>query len=182
MTEQKQYKHEPEMQLTEGARYEAIVHTGLGEFTIELLANEAPRTVNNFVFLARDGYFNDVIFHRVIREFMIQGGDPTGTGRGGPGYRFKDELPPALPYEPGVVAMANAGPNTNGSQFFICTGDMSRNLNQQPNYSVFGKVKAGMETVMAIASEPVQRSAMGEPSQPVNPVHIQSIEIVEYNA
>ncbi|EPZ42290.1 peptidylprolyl isomerase [Alicyclobacillus acidoterrestris] len=182
MAANKQYKHEPEMQLIKGARYEAIVHTGLGEFTIELLANEAPKTVNNFVFLARDGYYDDVIFHRVIREFMIQGGDPTGTGRGGPGYRFADELPPALPYEPGVVAMANAGPNTNGSQFFVCTGEMSRNLNQQPNYTVFGRVTSGMDTVMAIASQPVQRGAMGEPSQPVDPVHIQSVEIVEYTA
>lgn len=170
------------MQLLPGARYEAVVHTDKGDFTIELLANEAPVTVNSFVFLARDGFFNDVIFHRVIREFMIQGGDPTGTGRGGPGYRFQDELPPALPYEPGVVAMANAGPNTNGSQFFVCTGDMSRNLNQMPNYTVFGKVVSGMETVHAIASDPVERSEAGEASKPVTPVHITSVEIVEYDA
>lgn len=123
-----------------------------------------------------------MIFHRVIKEFMIQGGDPTGTGRGGPGYRFRDELPPALEYEPGVVAMANAGPNTNGSQFFICTGDMSRNLNRSPYYSVFGKVTAGMDTVQAIAAIPVRRGASGEQSEPVDPVHIERVEIVEYSA
>lgn len=178
----KQYDKAPDFQLAEGSRYEAIVRTDKGEFTIELLANKAPLTVNNFVFLAREGYYDDVIFHRVIEEFMIQGGDPTGTGRGGPGYRFRDELPPALEYEPGVVAMANAGPNTNGSQFFVCTGDMSRNLNRSPYYSVFGKVSAGMDTVMAIASIPVQRGSSGEESQPVEPVHIQSVEIVEYSA
>lgn len=106
----------------------------------------------------------------------------TGTGRGGPGYRFRDELPPALEYEPGVVAMANAGPNTNGSQFFICTGDMSRNLNRSPYYSVFGKVTAGMDTVQAIAAIPVRRGASGEQSEPVDPVHIERVEIVEYSA
>lgn len=178
----KQYDKAPDFQLADGSRYEAIVHTEKGDFTIELLASKAPLTVNNFVFLARDGYFDDVIFHRVIKDFMIQGGDPTGTGRGGPGYRFRDELPPALPYEPGVVAMANAGPNTNGSQFFICTGDMSKNLNRAPNYSVFGRISAGMDTVMAIASQEVQRGDSGEVSTPVQPVHITSVEIVEYSA
>lgn len=170
------------MQLLDGARYEAVVHTDKGDFTIELLANDAPATVNNFVFLARDGYFDDVIFHRVIREFMIQTGDPTGTGRGGPGYRFEDELPPAKTYAPGVVAMANAGPNTNGSQFFVCTGELSQNLNQAPNYTVFGTVVSGMDTVHSIASDPVERSETGEPSKPTNPVHISSVEIVEYDA
>lgn len=181
-TDVKEYREAPAMQLVEGARYEAVIHTDKGDFTIELLANEAPVTVNNFVFLARDGYFDDVIFHRVIREFMIQGGDPTGSGRGGPGYRFKDELPPARDYGPGVVAMANAGPNTNGSQFFVCTGDLSRNLNQAPNYTVFGEVIAGMDTVLDIAADPVEGNEMGEPSKPVTPVHIQSIEIMEYDA
>ncbi|EJY56354.1 peptidyl-prolyl cis-trans isomerase cyclophilin type [Alicyclobacillus hesperidum URH17-3-68] len=179
---QKLYDKAPDFQLNEGSRYEAVVHTDKGEFTIELLANKAPLTVNNFVFLARDGYYDGVIFHRVIKEFMIQGGDPTGTGRGGPGYRFRDELPPALSYEPGVVAMANAGPNTNGSQFFICTGEMSKNLNRSPYYSVFGRVSAGMDTVMDIASQPVEQSDMGEVSRPVDPVHIERIEIIEYSA
>lgn len=178
----RQYDKAPEMQLQPGSRYDAVVHTDKGDFTIELLADAAPMTVNNFVFLARDGYFDDVIFHRVIRDFMIQGGDPTGTGRGGPGYRFRDELPPAHPYNPGIVAMANAGPNTNGSQFFICTGENSRNLNQAPNYTVFGRISAGMDTVMAIASDPVERSDSGERSAPVTPVHMSSVEIIEYDA
>ncbi|WAH38477.1 peptidylprolyl isomerase [Alicyclobacillus dauci] len=182
MADYKQYDQVPEMQLQEGARYEAIVHTDKGDFTIELLAKEAPITVNSFVFLARDGFFDDVIFHRVIKEFVIQGGDPTGTGRGGPGYRFRDELPPAYPYGPGIVAMANAGPNTNGSQFFVCTGEMSKNLNHAPNYTVFGRVTAGMDNVLAIASEPVERGPSGEASTPVNPVHIKSVEIVELTA
>jgi peptidylprolyl isomerase len=182
LAENKQYEKAPEMQLQAGARYEAIVHTDQGDFTIELLADKAPMTVNSFVFLARDGFFDDVIFHRVIKEFMIQGGDPTGTGRGGPGYRFRDELPPAHPYQPGIVAMANAGPNTNGSQFFVCTGEHSKGLNQAPNYTVFGKVSAGMDTVLAIAGQPVERSEMGEQSKPVKPTVIQSVEIIEYDA
>ncbi|GMA51991.1 peptidyl-prolyl cis-trans isomerase [Alicyclobacillus contaminans] len=175
----KQYAQPPAMQLQEGIAYEAVVHTNKGDFTIELLSQQAPRTVNNFVFLAKEGYFDGVVFHRIIREFMIQTGDPTGTGMGGPGYRFADELPPALPYEPGVVAMANAGPDTNGSQFFICTGNQCQHLNQYPNYTVFGRVKSGMDTVRQIAATPVTRSASGEVSRPTEEVRMESVEIVE---
>lgn len=178
----KQYDTQPDLILQSDARYEAIVHTTEGDFTIELLSGKTPLTVNNFVVLAKDGFYDGVIFHRIIQEFMIQTGDPTGTGAGGPGYRFRDELPPALPYEPGVVAMANAGPNTNGSQFFICTGQQSSFLNQSPNYTVFGKVIAGMETVKKIAATPVGRSLSGEMSKPQQEVKIESIEIVELSA
>lgn len=176
------YTNPPEMQLQEGSRYEAIVHTNKGDFTLELFASQAPVTVNNFVFLARDGYYDNVVFHRIIQEFMVQTGDPTGTGSGGPGYRFRDELPPVKPYEPGIVAMANAGPNTNGSQFFVCTGDSSKHLNRSPNYTVFGSVIAGMDTVQTIAATPVERSFSGEASKPTEEVKINTVEIVQLDA
>ncbi len=175
----KQYPSAPAMLLREDATYQAVIHTNKGNFTVDLLSKQAPKTVNNFVFLAREGFYDGVVFHRIIRDFMVQSGDPTGTGTGGPGYRFEDELPPALPYEPGVVAMANAGPNTNGSQFFVCTGEQSRHLNNYPNYTVFGKVIDGMDTVQAIAATPVTMSAMGERSKPVEEVRIESVEILE---
>ena len=110
------------MQIDTSKKYVATVDTTLGTFKIQLLPQETPKTVNNFVFLSRDGFYNGVIFHRIMKTFMIQTGDPLGTGAGGPGYQFADELPPKHKYDPGIVAMANAGPNTNGSQFFICTG------------------------------------------------------------
>lgn len=174
-----QYQQAPAMHLTEGTKYQAKVHTNKGDFTIDLLSTEAPKTVNNFVFLAKDGFYDGVVFHRIIQEFMVQTGDPTGTGMGGPGYRFADELPPALSYEPGVVAMANAGPNTNGSQFFVCTGEQSTFLNNHPNYTVFGKVSNGMDTVKAIAATPVAMSQSGERSKPTEEVRMESIEILE---
>lgn len=167
------------MTLKADTQYEAVLHTSEGDFTVELLSEQAPLTVNNFVFLANDGFYNEVIFHRVIKGFMIQSGDPTGTGMGGPGYRFADELPPALPYEPGVLAMANAGPNTNGSQFFVCTGENCKHLNNSPNYTVFGRVSAGMETVLTIDDTPVGLSQTGERSSPKKEVKIKSIEIIE---
>ncbi len=178
----KQYKTGPEMLLQDAARYEALIHTNEGDFTIELFAQQVPMTVNNFVFLAREGYYEDVVFHRIIQDFMIQTGDPTGTGAGGPGYRFKDELPPVSPYETGVVAMANAGPNTNGSQFFVCTGDSSKHLNRSPNYTVFGRVVSGMETVNKIAATPVGRSTSGEMSKPQQEVKMEKIEIIQLDA
>ncbi|WP_425388139.1 peptidylprolyl isomerase [Alicyclobacillus ferrooxydans] len=177
-----QYSAPPEMTLQPNKKYEAVIDTTNGPFTVELLAKEAPKTVNNFVVLARDGYFDGIVFHRIIESFMIQTGDPTGTGMGGPGYRFADELPPALSYEPGVVAMANAGPNTNGSQFFICTGEQSTFLNNSPNYTVFGKVTSGMDTVKKIAATPVGRSPMGEQSKPLTEVKMNKVEIVESEA
>jgi cyclophilin family peptidyl-prolyl cis-trans isomerase len=121
------------MEIDPKARYTATIRTSEGDVGVELFADEAPRTVNNFVFLARQGFYDGVIFHRTIRGFMIQTGDPTGTGRGGPGYRFGDESVRRR-YTRGIVAMANAGPNTNGSQFFIMHGDSGL----PPNYTMFG--------------------------------------------
>lgn len=173
------YTEQPPLQLKDGARYEALVQTTEGNFTMALLPAQAPVTVNSFVTLSRDGFYDGVIFHRVIESFVIQTGDPTGTGMGGPGYQFADELPPALPYGPGVVAMANAGPNTNGSQFFVCTGESSASLNDHPNYTVFGRVIDGMDTVLKIAATPVARSSSGERSKPVEDIQVESITIQE---
>src|SRR5512141_2689992 len=114
----KQWSKPPAMQIDPKKKYKARMKTDKGTMVIELFADKAPKTVNNFVFLAREGFYNGLIFHRVIKDFMIQGGDPTGTGRGGPGYRFQDEVGPDKPeFKTGTLAMANAGPNTNGSQF-----------------------------------------------------------------
>src|SRR3954471_4559158 len=137
--------------------------------TAQLFPAEAPNTVNNFVFLARDGYYDGVIFHRVISGFMIQGGDPTGTGRGGPGYRFNDE-PVSRQYKRGTLAMANAGPNTNGSQFFVMHADYPL----PPSYTIFGKLTSGEEGVDAIARAPRDRS-----DRPNQPVSITGITIAE---
>ncbi|HKO24887.1 MAG TPA: peptidylprolyl isomerase, partial [Chloroflexota bacterium] len=121
------------MTIDPGRRYSATLRTSEGDLLVDLLAEEAPKTVNNFVFLAREGYYDGVPFHRIIKDFMVQTGDPTGTGTGGPGYRFEDE-PVRLRYTKGIVAMANAGPNTNGSQFFIVHG---REVQLPPNYTIF---------------------------------------------
>ena len=131
-------------------RYTAVMETSKGSMTIALDPIAAPRTVNSFVFLARNGYYDGVVFHRIIPGFVVQGGDPTGTGRGGPGYKFADELPPPGRYEVGSLAMANSGPNTNGSQFFIISG--SDGVRLPPSYSLFGKVVTGLETVAALDS------------------------------
>ncbi|MCX7570032.1 peptidylprolyl isomerase [Tumebacillus sp. DT12] len=167
------------MAIDKSKEYTAVLKTSKGDVTIKLLDDQAPNTVNNFVFLAKDHFYDGVKFHRIIKEFMIQTGDPLGNGRGGPGYKFADELPPAKPYAPGIVAMANAGPNTNGSQFFIGTGEGVVSLNKQPNYTVFGEVVGGMEAVQAIASTPVGQSETGEKSKPTEDVVIQSVEIQE---
>ncbi len=123
----KQYSAPPEMVIDPSKRYTATINTDKGDIVIELFADKAPRTVNNFVFLARDGFYDGVTFHRVIDGFMAQGGDPTGTGSGGPGYKFADEFHPALKHDgAGILSMANAGPDTNGSQFFITHGADAR--------------------------------------------------------
>jgi len=163
----------PEMEIDIEKGYTAVVKTSEGDITLELFARDAPKTVNNFVFLARQGYYGDVIFHRVIDGFMIQTGDPTGTGTGGPGYKFADE-PVRRQYTKGTVAMANAGPNTNGSQFFIVHGDR---VALPPNYTIFGKVTDGLDVVDAIATTPTQSG--GEGSRPKNPPRIESVEIRE---
>ncbi len=170
----------PAMSIDQAKNYTATIKTNYGDIVIELFPKESPLTVNNFVFLSRQGFYNGVKFHRVVRGFMIQTGDPTGTGSGGPGYQFADELPVQRKYEPGIVAMANAGPNTNGSQFFICSGSTSKNLNSYPNYNIFGKVISGMEVVGKIESVPVakQRSS-NEVSAPTVDVHIDTVTIEE---
>jgi cyclophilin family peptidyl-prolyl cis-trans isomerase len=157
-------------------KYSAVIETTMGDITIELFPKEVPQTVNNFVFLAREGFYANVKFHRIIKGFMIQTGDPTGTGTGGPGYRFNDELV-MRDYTPGVVAMANAGPNTNGSQFFIVQGDGARGLPK--NYTIFGHVTSGMDVVDKIASVPVRPSPQGEQSVPTEDVRIKTITIEE---
>ncbi|MDV2989527.1 MAG: peptidylprolyl isomerase [Dehalogenimonas sp.] len=175
----KRWSSPPEMKIDPAKKYRAEIETSLGSFTLELLAGESPKTVNNFVFLAGEGFYDGVIFHRIIKTFMIQTGDPTGTGAGGPGYRFADELPVKHSYDPGIVAMANAGPNTNGSQFFVCTGADSRGLNGAPNYTQFGKVIAGMDVIEKLAAVQVARSPHGEMSSPVDPPVIKGIKVTE---
>ncbi len=142
-------------------KYTARIKTGKGDIVVELFADKAPKTVNNFVFLAREGYYDNTTFHRVIKPFMIQGGDPTGTGRGGPGYRFEDEFHTDLRHDaPGILSMANAGPNTNGSQFFI-THIPTPHLDNR--HSVFGKVIEGMDVVNAIPErDPARAREPGE--------------------
>ncbi len=174
----RRYAEAPPMTIDVNRTYEAAFQTNKGSFTIELFAKDAPLTVNNFVFLANEGYYENVTFHRVLKDFVIQTGDPTGTGTGSPGYAFADELDNGHRYEPGVVAMANAGPDTNGSQFFICTGEESELLNANPNYTIFGKVIDGMDVVLDIASVPVKDQA-GELSRPVSPVIVTSVAIAE---
>ncbi len=167
----KRWSSAPTMTIDPASSYTAVLNTSAGAITVELLPGEAPNTVNNFVFLAREGFYDGVIFHRTIDGFMIQGGDPTGTGSGGPGYSFADE-PVQRPYARGVLAMANAGPNTNGSQFFIMHADYAL----PPNYTIFGQAVAGLETIDAIATAPTQPG--GEGSTPVNAVVIQTVEII----
>ena len=154
--------------------HKAIVATNKGTFTITLLPKDAPTTVQSFVFLARHHYFDGVTFHRVVPGFVIQGGDPTGTGECGPGYTFDDENTNAG-YPRGTVAMANSGPNTNGSQFFVVLTD---NPGLQPNYSVFGHVSSGMDTVDRIAAVPLGPTSYGEISKPRTPVVMHSVSIV----
>lgn len=172
----KEWSSPPEMKIDKEKSYSAIVETSKGQFTIELFAKEAPLAVNNFVFLANEGFYKNVVFHRIIRPFMIQTGDPKGTGEGGPGYTFADELGGSRKYGIGTVAMANAGPNTNGSQFFIGTGMNVANLNSMPNYTIFGHVTSGMKVVQKIAETPVKPG--GEGSSPKEKVVIKNVKIV----
>jgi len=151
----KQWNKPPEFVLDLKKKYSAKLSTDKGDIVLDLFADRVPTTVNNFVFLAGEGFYDDTIFHRVIPGFMAQGGDPTGTGRGGPGYRFPDEFNPSLKHDkPGVLSMANAGPGTNGSQFFI-TYAPTPHLNNK--HSVFGQVISGMDVLTAIPErDPMQ--------------------------
>jgi peptidyl-prolyl cis-trans isomerase B (cyclophilin B) len=144
----KQYPKPPDMAIDTNKIYTAVLETSRGQITCDLFAKDAPVTVNNFVFLAREGFYDDTVFHRVIADFMVQGGDPTGTGRGGPGYRFEDELKDNThKHKVGSLSMANAGPNTNGSQFFI-THVVTNWLDGK--HTVFGQVTSGQDVVNAI--------------------------------
>lgn len=166
----KQYDSAPDLTIDPSKGYTATLDTNHGEIVIDLDAGRSPLTVNNFVFLANDGFYDGVIFHRVIEGFMIQGGDPTGTGRGGPGYRFRDELEGEGGYQRGTVAMANAGPNTNGSQFFI----MHRDTGLPHSYTIFGSVRSGMEAVDSIASSETDRA-----DRPTEDVVINKVTVTE---
>ncbi len=172
LTNKKMYTNPPEMALDQSKQYTATLKTDAGDIVVKLAAAETPITVNNFVFLAREKFYDGTIFHRVIKGFMIQGGDPEGTGMGGPGYKFGDE-PFAGEYVRGTVAMANAGPDTNGSQFFIMHGDNAL----PPNYVIFGTVASGMEAVDKIALAATKPG--GEGSSPVTPIQVRTIEISE---
>jgi cyclophilin family peptidyl-prolyl cis-trans isomerase len=171
----KTYKESPKMQIDQNKTYLAHVETTEGDFTITLNANDTPITANNFVTLSKDGFYDGTIFHRIIKDFMIQGGDPQGNGTGGPGYKFADEKF-AGDYTPGTVAMANSGANTNGSQFFIMTADYSGGKLPK-NYVIFGKVTDGMDTITKIAATPVSTSSSGESSKPNQKVEIKKITI-----
>ena len=174
---------QPEQVIKQGKTYTAQMQTSCGTITIELLADQAPQTVNSFVFLAEQGYFDGQRFHRIDTSIdVIQAGDPTGTGSGGPGYSIPDELTGNESYGPGVLAMANGGPNTGGSQFFIITGDRGHNLDANPNYTIFGRVIDGLDVAKRIQQLPIQdpnAAASGDPSgqQPAQAVYIEKVTI-----
>lgn len=168
----KQFAEPPPLTIDPNAEYTATITTNLGTIEIDLFAESAPKTVNNFVFLADDGFYDGLIFHRVIEDFMIQGGDPTGTGSAGPGYKFEDETSPTDSFDrPGLMAMANAGPNTNGSQFFITTVPTPH---LSGNHTIFGEVVQGQDVALAISK--VAKDGQGRPEETVT---IESIKIAK---
>jgi cyclophilin family peptidyl-prolyl cis-trans isomerase len=166
---------QPEEVMEEGVDYGAVIKTSVGDIEIDLFEDETPITVNSFLFLSKERFYDDLIFHRVIKDFVIQGGDPKGDGTGGPGYQIVDEITERT-YEPYTLGMANSGPNTNGSQFFITTGDIpDQSLEAlDGNYTIFGKVTSGFAVVDAI-----ERVKTDVNDKPVNSVVIESIQIVE---
>jgi len=170
----KVYDKQPEMNINTNSSYTAVIKTNLGDMTVEFFTDDAPITVNNFISLSKDGYYDNVIFHRVISGFMIQGGDPSGTGHGDygkyPGYKFDDELNNQRPYEKGILAMANAGPNTNGSQFFIMHVDYPLPY----SYTIFGQVVDGFDVIDKIASVETDSA-----DKPTTDVVISTVEITE---
>ncbi len=172
-----QWKEAPAMVIDPAKRYTATIETNKGSFDVEFYPDDAPRTVNNFVCLARAGFYDGTPVHRIIPGFVIQGGDPTGTGSGSPGYRFEDEAI-SKEYSKGILAMANSGPNTNGSQFFVVLGDLRGQLPK--NYTIFGNVIAGEETVDAIASTPIAPNPRtGERSSPTETITLERVSIKE---
>ncbi len=170
-----QYSSPPEMSIDPSKSYTAAIQTSKGTITAELFASETPITVNNFVFLGREGFYTNGGFHRVIKGFMVQGGCPKGDGTGGPGYRFADEKV-TRQYVRGTLAMANSGPNTNGSQFFIVHGD---NAGLPPNYTIFGMLTDGLDVLDALADTEVTGGSRGERSRPTERLKINSVEITE---
>ena len=174
LSNNKVYDSIPEMNIDISKKYSAVIKTSMGDMSIEFFTEDAPLTVNNFINLSRDGYYDNVIFHRVISGFMIQGGDPSGTGHGEmgkfPGYKFEDELNNQRSYDKGILAMANAGPDTNGSQFFIMHVDYP--LPYQ--YTIFGFVTEGLDVIDKIASVET-----GDGDKPINDVVIETIEVKE---
>ena len=168
------YDAQPTMQIDESKSYTAVIKTNLGDMTVEFFTDDAPITVNNFISLSKDGYYDNVIFHRVISGFMIQGGDPSGTGHGDygkfPGYEFEDELNNQRPYEKGILAMANRGPNTNGSQFFIMHVDYPLPY----SYTIFGQVVDGFDVIDKIASVDTDSA-----DKPTTDVVISTVEVTE---
>ena len=174
LSNNKVYDSMPEMNIDISKKYTAVIKTSMGDMSIEFFTEDAPMTVNNFINLSRDGYYDNVIFHRVISGFMIQGGDPSGTGHGEmgkyPGYKFEDELNNQRSYDKGILAMANAGPDTNGSQFFI----MHVNYPLPYQYTIFGFVTDGLEVIDKIASVET-----GDGDKPVNDVVIETVEVKE---
>ena len=167
---QQKFTSPPEMGIDPTKRYTATMETSMGTIVISLDPINAPKTTNNFVFLALNHFYDGIIFHRIIKGFVCQGGDPTGSGRGGPGYQYEDELPKAGQYEIGSLAMANAGPNTNGSQFFLISGPSGVGL--PPQYNHFGQVVKGLEVVEAMQNVP---TAPGD--RPLTDVVINSVTI-----
>ena len=174
LSNNKVYDSMPDMNIDISKKYTAVIKTSMGDMSIEFFTEDAPMTVNNFINLSRDGYYDNVIFHRVISGFMIQGGDPSGTGHGEmgkyPGYKFEDELNNQRSYDKGILAMANAGPDTNGSQFFI----MHVNYPLPYQYTIFGFVTDGLEVIDKIASVET-----GDGDKPVNDVVIETVEVKE---
>jgi cyclophilin family peptidyl-prolyl cis-trans isomerase len=171
-----QWTEPPAMAIDKKKDYTAVIKTNYGDITTDLFPSDAPLAVNNFVFLSKQGYYDNVKVIRVVKGFVIQTGDPTGTGRGGPGYKFADEKV-TKDYLPGTLAMANAGPNTNGSQFFICLANLSGQLPK--NYTIFGQVIKGMDAVKKIEAVPTKMGFDGSSSSPTVEVTIESITITE---
>lgn len=172
----KQYSQAPAMRIDPAKTYTATLETNKGTVQVEFFPSDAPNTVNNFVCLAEDGYFDGTPFHRIVKGFVIQGGDPTGTGMGGPGYRFNDE-PVSRDYERGTLAMANAGPNTNGSQFFVVLDDLRGKLPK--NYTIFGQVTEGLDVIDTIANVPTSVGQGGEKSTPNESIVLERVTISE---
>ena len=165
------FKNPPEMQLDLDRSYRVAMMTSCGEISLQLFDDKSPKTVNNFLFLVKEGFYDGLTFHRIIKGFMIQGGDPAGTGTGGPGYQFEDEVDNGLKFDQvGLLAMANSGPNTNGSQFFITAGDASH-LNGK--HTIFGKVIGGMDVVNTLNALPV------EADKPTQTAYIETITIIQ---